>query len=117
MLKNFVKNPLNDTSHNKYVTYSVHFDKDVFQFIGNYLDTTKRDIEGIRLFQIQYDKILHGDDGRVPGQRDSVQYSVLFVPTKANRSNDWDAWKRENIKYFGALNHGELCPNNCSGDQ
>jgi hypothetical protein len=117
-IANFERNPLNDTSRFKYITYSVYFDKQVFQYIGNYFDTTKRNVEGIRIYNTEYDHILrdaHGVERSVIGQQAINQRSILFVPTTLDKKPDWSAW---DINTFPGLkrdgyNHGELCPNSC----
>lgn len=115
---NFEKDPLNNTSENKFVTLSVYFDKKVFQYIGHYFDTTSRNVSGIRIYNTKYDHILLDNEieRKVPGQQDINQRSILFVPTTPDKKPDWAAWDRNTFpesKRFDGYNHGELCPNSC----
>src|SRR5687768_14876197 len=88
---------------------SVWFDKKAIQYLGDFLD---RDVankyDGVRVHLIQYDKKRTAE-----GQRYRKQISILFVPTVEKKSC-WEALKpKVGIRAYDALNHGELCPNNC----
>lgn len=94
--------------HHK-MSSSVWFDKKAIQYLGDFLD---RDVankyDGVRVHLMQYDK-----KGTTKGQKYRKQISILFVPTVGKKSC-WEALKpKVGLKVLDALNHGELCPNNC----
>lgn len=87
---------------------SVWFDKKAIQYLGDFLDKdTANKYDGVRVHLMQYDK-----KNIAKGQKYRKQLSILFVPT-VNKTSDWDALKRVGLFQLDALNHGELCPNNC----
>lgn len=98
----------NISSYDDRFSNSVWFDSSVVRFLGNYFDTTKRNVTGIRIYIAQYDKKIEGTNATVADQT-----SVIIVPTKPNKKPDWDAITAKTILFKGALNHGELCPQAC----
>lgn len=102
--------------YNNKISKSVWLDSAAICFLADFIRKPENvnTYDGFRVFLIQYDRMQPlGQD--VPGQFHPNQISLGISPT-INRIADKRAFpeyfKKLN-KDFGALNHGELCPNKC----
>lgn len=106
-----------DTAKDKKVTLSIYFDRSVCEFIGNYyLNIASPEVTGIRIYNIQYNKWM--SSATRGSHKDPKQQTILLVPTGPDKEPLWDEWDPSNfpqpyLKFFEALNHGELCPKTC----
>lgn len=106
--------------HDKDTTLSrsVWWDKKVFLYIAQYLDTAKN-IDGLRLYMMQYPKKFAKED-TVANEETRERYnrlrnrtSIVIFPTR-EKNPVWEAWDPLLTKAnIAGLNHGELCPSNC----
>lgn len=100
---------------------SVWFDSAAICFLADFIrePANASRYDGYRIFLIQYDR-MNPEGQRVAGQFHPNQTSIAICPT-INHISDRGAFPeyyKQFIKLrpqtiFGALNHGELCPQQC----
>jgi hypothetical protein len=101
-----------DTATDPKITYSIFFGRDAIRYMGHYFDTAGKNVTGVRIFNIQYNKKI------MESQKHEKQQAILFVPEDFNRNILWNEWIKnsatiKSLTLVDALNHGELCPNRC----
>lgn len=123
-IHNYVKAHFPDES--KKFSRSIFFGRCAIEFMGDYFKNARPEIVGVRIFNIQYNKLMPNSQrmGQREGQEN--QQSLLFVPEDSEKKILWNEWnktlsKYDSLKakkplYFNVINHGELCPNNCPDD-
>lgn len=97
-------------SKNDSLSVAVWFDKKVIHFLDSVLQK-EGSVDGVRAYFAAYDKFMPG----VSGQKYTNQATLIFVATTPNETYHKDNWKviPEYVP-FGGLNHGSLCPNDCT---
>jgi hypothetical protein len=101
-----------DTAADRKITFSIFFGRDAMSYMGNYFDTASKNVTGVRIFNMQYNKMMRAS------QNHERQQGVLFVPEDFKGNILWNEWKKdstttESLNLVDAVNHGELCPNSC----
>ena len=102
---------------NRYTNF-VHFTKTFLDFIYNDL-LSHPEYLGVRFEIGTYNQL-----GKACGQIDANQLTVFVSPVRSDGSSNYESFnfsinaqgftKSEKDKILAALNHGELCPNNCN---
>ena len=102
---------------NRYTNF-VHFTKTFLDFIYNDLLSHTQYV-GVRFEIGTYNQL-----GKACGQIDANQLTVFVSPVRSDGSSNYESFnfsinaqgftKSEKDKILAALNHGELCPNNCN---
>lgn len=108
-IRNYIKD--HDTSKAE-VTASYFFGRNAISYMGYYFDTADKSVAGVRIYNIQYNKMMPN----VPGQRSAKSPAIIFVPQRFDGVILWNEWTKATVSpfsFFDGLNHGELCPNRC----
>ncbi len=114
--KKFRKKPLLGPHKLDSLSESVWVGACVFLYLSELLKDPTKNLDGVRVYFSAYYK----DDGTNLSQDYHNQSTVIIAPTRKgtndSHNTDWDAVQSKYFikRPFGALNHGQLCPNNCN---
>jgi hypothetical protein len=110
------------TSIRDSVSSAVWMDECAIRYLSEVIKNPGNNLDGIMIYLGAYNKL---DNTRHHGQFKAHQSTILFVPTKlidGQHQSDWTIIqslvekivKNKSDFSTGALNHGQLCPNQCN---